>query len=531
MSRETARIAAGPTTRIPRRDVDVVKEASAKASTAKVVPTSLLASRVRSVIAVVAAGFLIFLIRDLLVGDLLLIGAHVVILILFTGTWIWLRNAEELGRRTLRMIELASVVVVAGFFAARHDALLVQSIEAGDRDTLAMASTFEGALFFSLTVAYGLLIPNRWQRALRVVIPLVLLPIALPLIMAERHDALCGLCAGYSSPLTVSGVAAFSVFGGVLAVYGSHHINSLRTEVHEATKIGQYELVRMLGEGGMGEVWEASHGLLARPAAIKLISRQAMESDVEGLDVTLRRFEREAKATAMLKSPHTVEVYDFGMTSDSQLYYVMEKLEGVDLESMVDRFGPLPPERVVHMLTGVCCSLAEAHEQGLTHRDIKPANIFCCRLGMTRDFVKVLDFGLVKTARLASDPEITSNQAMGTPAFIAPETMDGEEVDGRADIYALGCVAFWLLTGRYVFESNAPMEMAIAHARYDPPTVSDKAKQDIPEALEAVIMQCLEKDPADRPQTADDLARALAECGLAPWTQQSALNWWRLHLD
>jgi hypothetical protein len=223
-------------------------------------------------------------------------------------------------------------------------------------------------------------------------------------------------------------------------------------EVNRARELGSYRLVRLLGKGGMGEVWRAEHRMLARPADIKLIRPDTIPADSAEASRVLQRFEREAQATARLQSPHSIELYDFGMTNEGAFYYVMELLEGMDLKTLVQRFGPLPAGRAVSLLAQACDSLADAHHLGLVHRDVKPANLYACRKGLLVDFVKVLDFGLVITARdqPGEDMRLTrAGSATGTPSFMAPEMVVSHgELDGRADVYALGCVAYYLLTGK-----------------------------------------------------------------------------------
>jgi len=249
--------------------------------------------------------------------------------------------------------------------------------------------------------------------------------------------------------------------------------------------------------------------------------------------VNLRRFEREAQATASMRCPHTVELYDFGVADDGTFFYVMELLDGLDLEALVSQYGPLEPARAIYLLRQLCHSLGEAHAAGLIHRDIKPANIYVCRLGRETDWVKVLDFGMVKHHDEVgdSDPKLTADNAVGgTPAFMAPEQALGEVVDGRADIYAAGCVAYWMLTGQHVFQGRTPMETMMRHVQATPEPPSSRTELPIPPELEAAIMACLAKAPADRPQTADALAERLAEVPLATrWTRDRAGRWWDAH--
>lgn len=330
-----------------------------------------------------------------------------------------------------------------------------------------------------------------------------------------------------------------TVFNPTVAVafayFGSRVVYGLGIEVETARRLGSYTLERRIGGGGMGEVWLGRHRLLARPAAVKLIHAglgEAMGSPETS--VVLQRFEREAQATAALRSPHTIELYDFGVSDAGQFYYVMELLDGYDTDTLVRRFGPLPAERVVAALRQACHSLAEAHESGLTHRDIKPANLFLCRYGRDFDFVKVLDFGLVKTSTSGGAAATTLSVAgviTGTPAFMAPEQARGEDgVDPRSDLYGLGCVAYWMLTGQLVFAGKNAIDLLMQHVQATPVPPSARTTAPIPPELDAVVMACLEKDPAKRPQSAAELSRRLEACPLdTPWTNERAREWWTRH--
>jgi serine/threonine-protein kinase len=319
----------------------------------------------------------------------------------------------------------------------------------------------------------------------------------------------------------------------VMTHVGARAIYKLGTDVAKAREMGSYRLVERLGQGGMGEVWRAEHRMLARPAAIKLVRSEALEGGGELRDIALARFRQEAHATASMQSPHTIELYDFGVSAAGTFYYVMELLDGFDLETLVQKFGPVSAERAGHLLRQVCHSLAEAHEHGLIHRDIKPANIYVCRYGRDLDFVKVLDFGLVKRRREVDEQETqrqltTAHVITGTPGYMAPEqALGGTEADARTDLYAVGCVAFWLLTGRPVFQGGTVIETVTQHARDEPPAPSRCTEQPIPPALDAVILRCLAKRPEDRPQNADELADALADAyDRDAWTDAHARDWW-----
>lgn len=304
-------------------------------------------------------------------------------------------------------------------------------------------------------------------------------------------------------------------------------IARLKESLEEGTSLGSYRLTERLGAGGMGEVWRGEHRLLARPAAIKVIRAQAAGGP--GYEQLVQRFRREAEVTSSLRSPHTVQLFDFGVSEAGTFHYVMELLDGMDTRQLVERYGPLPPERLIFLLRQACRSLAEAHENGLVHRDIKPANLFVALLGGEYDYLKVLDFGMVKTGPNEEDLQLTAaGSLVGTPAFVAPEWVTGEgPTDGRADLYSLGCTAFWILTGLPVFQAKTPTAMLMAHVNSDPPSVSRLSEHAIPDALGEIIRQCLEKSPEARPASAIELWERLGEidCGAA-WDGRLAREWW-----
>jgi hypothetical protein len=299
-----------------------------------------------------------------------------------------------------------------------------------------------------------------------------------------------------------------------VAVVISGVVTRLGQQVTKARELGSYRLGARIGSGGMGEVYLAQHRMLARPAAIKLIRPEALAGDDAGTPgLAATRFRREAEAAARLKSPHTVQLYDFGVTEQGRLYLVMELLDGITLEQLVKAEGPLPAPRVVRILRQVCESLEEAHDAGLVHRDIKPANIHLGQVGRQHDFAKVLDFGLVKSVEGTEDADSLATMAglaVGTPAYMAPEMVHGEAVDGRADLYSLGCVAYYLLTARLVFEGANAMQTVLLHVQQEPVRPSELTGNPISPALERVILSCLAKQPEDRPQSASELAALLA---------------------
>jgi serine/threonine-protein kinase len=328
---------------------------------------------------------------------------------------------------------------------------------------------------------------------------------------------------GYSIPPFIS---------AGIAIFASSVIYGMGKDLQAAKRMGSYQLDRLLGRGGMGEVWRAQHRMLARPAAIKLIQPEMLGGG-DGGDVALKRFEREAQATGNLSSPNTIQLYDFGVTEQGTFYYVMELLDGLNLDTMVERYGPVPAERAVYFLKQACDSLAEAHSMGMVHRDIKPANIYSCRIGLDYDFVKVLDFGLVKPpeAATAKAAKLTADSVTtGTPAYMPPEVALGRDIDHRADLYSLGCVAYWLVTRELVFTGETPVEVVIQHAREKPIAPSQRTELNVPQELDEVILWCLEKKPDARPAGASDLKARLQKLDFAAaWTQTRAESWWQEH--
>ena len=397
--------------------------------------------------------------------------------------------------------------------------------------------------FTSHTSWVGLSWVSVWVLLFNVVVPTVPRYAVMAAIAAVTSvPAMVSLSISMFPPASMTSPSALMIFQAfafpyilvvVMAYVGARVVFNLGAEVTRARELGSYRLESRIGEGGMGEVWRASHRLLARPAAIKLI-----RSSVSGgaSDDMRQRFEREAQVIAQLRSPHTVTLFDFGIADEGTFYYVMELLDGVDTDALVKRFGPQPAERVVYILRQMCHSLTEAESHGLVHRDIKPANIFLSRYGEDHDFVKVLDFGLAKFV----DDSSTETQAaltiqnviQGTPAFISPEqALGGGEVDARADIYSTGCVAYWLLTGQLVFIADTTMKTLVAHAHTMPEPPSSRAKVPVPAALDALVLSCLAKDPAERPQTAGDLLRQLDAIAFSqPWTETRARDWWKTHI-
>jgi serine/threonine-protein kinase len=316
-----------------------------------------------------------------------------------------------------------------------------------------------------------------------------------------------------------------------VAMVIAYVVNRLGQQVSRERQLGSYQVGELLGEGGMGMVYRATHRMLARPAAIKLIQPGMIGGNgCPTREIALKRFRREAAVAASLRSPHTVQLYDFGLTENQSLYFVMELLDGMTLDTLVHDFGPVPANRAIHILGQVCESLEEAHALGLVHRDIKPGNIHIGRLGLRHDFVKVLDFGLVKSlTEVSSEGSLVTGLGMppGTPAYMAPEVTQGETFDGRADIYAVGCVAYYLLTGQPTFEGANPIHVIARHLNEVPVPPSQHAGISIPPALDRLVLACLAKRPDGRPCNAAELARSLAAVEVEPWGEAHAAAWWK----
>jgi serine/threonine-protein kinase len=318
----------------------------------------------------------------------------------------------------------------------------------------------------------------------------------------------------------IGGSFAFAAVAIVIATVGSQIIYGLRRQVSEARQLGQYTLERKIGAGGMGVVYRAHHAFLRRPTAVKLLSTEKV-----GTPDTLDRFEREVQHMAQLTHPNTVAVFDYGRGDDGALYYAMEYLDGIDLEHLVQRYGPQPADRVTAIVEQVCGALSEAHGKGLTHRDIKPANIILCERGGMPDVAKVVDFGLVK--EIAASTSASTQVILGTPYYIAPEAVNDPSVVGTpADVYALGATAYFLLTGKRVFEGKTSVDICVQHVTTKPVPPSQHVAT-IPRELEALVLRCLDKKPDHRPSAPDlaKLARGLPRA--ADWSEDEARAWWK----
>ncbi|MCK6458671.1 MAG: serine/threonine protein kinase [Planctomycetes bacterium] len=354
---------------------------------------------------------------------------------------------------------------------------------------------------------------------------LLSLPAPLGLLLVQLSHGAVYLAPGVAAPHFAHLVIWDQLILLLAAAIGAlaSHVNfGLRVQVHEAMRLGQYRLEELVGRGAMGEVYRASHAMLKRPTAIKVIRPDAVGPEM------LRRFEREVRETSRLSHPNTVSVFDYGRTPDGAFYYAMEYLDGMDLRRIVEEKGPLPPARAIHILAQACGALAEAHAEGLVHRDLKPGNLVLCRRGGMHDVVKVVDFGLVRDVTAA--PDLTGTGVLcGTPETIAPEVLRGEPATASADLYALGVVGYFLLTGKPIFDAATALEL-IGHHMHTPPVPPRARLAEVPEDLETVILRCLRKEPSERFPDAGALRAALLACAAAGrWTEADAARWWRDH--
>jgi len=324
-----------------------------------------------------------------------------------------------------------------------------------------------------------------------------------------------------SDTIDVTLLAAISVLVTFILYYYSQNLS-------KAKKMGQYHIEGEIGRGGMGVVYKARHSFLLRPTAIKVMT--PTEGDVKA---AVARFEQEVKLASSLTHPNTITIFDYGHNAGYSFYYAMELLDGMDLERLVRRFGPLPANRVLFILNQVCGALGEAHHRGIIHRDIKPSNIFLTQRGGLYDFVKVLDFGLAKYIRDLGDPAISRAGALlGTPRYISPESVHSKaKVDERTDLYMLGSVIYWLLTGQPPFGSSSSVDLIVDHVKNKPAKPSSQSELAIPQALDEIVMKCLEKKPEKRFQNPQELSKALQKVPIGkPWDQRQAKEWWSLHL-
>jgi serine/threonine-protein kinase len=472
------------------------------------------------------AVFLLFLQLPLMLGAarvglraIIIFGTYSASLALFVVlAWVlWGGRPISLGR--IRGLELAFFGIYMAIAVEWHYGFFAWLWVRGNDPVLLAAG--ESLPWVFLIMGYGTFIPNTWRRCALFVGIMAAVPLALNAADAFSPRGASANALRYFF-LVMSAWLALAV---AIAVYGSFRVELLRQEAYQARRLGQYQLRQRLGAGGMGEVYLAEHMLLRRPCAIKLI-----RPDQAGDPRVLARFEREVRATATLTHPNTVQVFDYGHAEDGTFYYVMEYLPGPTLQQLVQQYGPLPSRRAIHFLCQLCGALREAHSTGLIHRDIKPSNIIVCQRGDLYDTAKLLDFGLVLPPRDSPDGEkLTKEGAVaGTPAYMSPEQAGGQEdVDARSDIYSVGALAYFLLTGQPPFADRSIVRTLAAHL-YEPPAPLTRYRPDVPGDLQAVVLRCLAKSPAERYADAESLEAALTGCTTAgTWSAREATHWWR----
>lgn len=481
----------------------------------------LLRSRLQAATLALSIVLVLVFLRSLFLPQVPLTGLRTFILVLFIASFLVLRSRLALSFFQLQCFESVLFAAIAVQPLLLMRAQMVGFAEVGDAvSTVSAARTFLAA-WSILILLYGVLMPNTWRRALAVLLPMACLPYLLIFWLRWQNvEVASSLDADKSgTPIPMPLLAAF------IAVFGTYTISAVRREAFKARQLGQYILIRKIGTGGMGEVYQAEHQLLKRPCAIKLIKPGKVADRA-----SLARFEREVRATAKLTHCNTVEIFDYGHTDDGTFYYVMELLPGLSLEDLVKRHGPLHPGRAVHLLRQVCNALGEAHAKGLIHRDIKPANIFAAERGGVYDVAKLLDFGLVRDQpTAATDGKSDQPQVFGgSPLYMSPEQFYSfDKVDARSDIYSLGAVGYYLVTGRPPFVGQNIWEIIDAHTRSaaEPPT---RLNPSVPTDLEGIVIRCLAKSPADRFQDVESVGKALAACECAgQWTGEQATAWWR----
>jgi serine/threonine-protein kinase len=454
----------------------------------------------------------------------------VVAVLVATGLAAVLWSRRRLSLRALRLIEWALVGALIGYMVLDIHSILVDAFHAPLPPQVQWMRVpmiaARGPLWALSLVCYGLFIPNSWRRCVAVVSILAPVPLVVVAAFSLNHPG----DAVWSRHLVEaeSFIALFAALGAVLAIYGTHKLTTLREVQHATRQLGQYRLLRRLGAGSMGEVYLAEHRLLKRPCAVKLI-----RPEKAGDAAMLQRFEREVQAMTRLTHWNVVEVFDYGRADDGTFYYVMEYLPGLTLEELVQRHGPLPPGRAVHLLRQVCAALREAHAKGLTHRDLKPGNVIVGERGGVYDVAKLLDFGLVQGPDLVDAAEkLTQYGALvGTPAYLSPEqARGGGEVGPASDLYSLGALGYYLLTGQPPFVRPSVVQTITAHIT-DPAVPLSQLRPEIPTDLERVILTCLEKDRDRRFADAGAVEQALAGCACArAWSPTDAGAWWQARM-
>ncbi len=422
----------------------------------------------------------------------------------------------------LRLVEIAMFTLVAAAFSIAQYQIMRGLLERGDGHAFLLVIK-DGMLHaMTLMLAYAVLIPNTWKSAAPVVLGLAAYPVLTVTVLSARHPGLSHMITQAADNQSPGPNLLMTLVPAGLSLFGIHVLATLRAEVFEARQLNQYRLGEILGVGGMGEVYLAEHRLLKRACALKVINPGS-----EQHPLALERFEREVQATARLSHPNIVEIYDYGQTDDGTFFYVMERLDGLDFAELARLYGPLPPGRVIYLLTQVCDGLAEAHAAGLIHRDLTPANLFAARVGRRHDVAKILDFGLVLDRGPGSPAPGREDGIAGTVFCMAPEQRAGEpSVDHRADLFSLGVVAYYLLTCRLPFVDASGFRPC--PPRREPPTPPSAYRPDLPIDFERVILRCLEYDPAARYPDAQCVCEALAACSTSDqWGAEQASRWWQ----
>jgi len=469
------------------------------------------------------------------------LGLSAAVLMLLLSVAGFLHVRRNLAEQSLRVLEIVIFGAMAAVFAYWQFEVLtaapppmslsgLQGVRVWDEDYQRMV-TIAAALivhfnWFVLIVFHGVLIPSTAARGIAITLGLAFAALVISAVAAYVHP-----------PTARAAVAVFAIgitilaAGSGLAIFGTAKMEALRQEVLSAREtirqLGQYRLRRKLGQGGMGEVYLAEHHLLKRPCAVKRIHVKYL-----GNPEQLRRFEREVQATAKLRHPNTVEIYDYGRADDGTFYYVMEYLNGMSLEDLVNQYGPQSPDRVIHILRQACGALKEAHRHGMVHRDIKPSNILLIPEGSHHDQIKVVDFGLVHslTEELTPEGKITRDGLIvGTPEYMSPEQASGVSLDGRSDLFSLGSIAYFLLSGREAFHRENPMKTLMAVVNEQPAPLSN-FNPHLPDDLTAIVARCLAKSADDRYPDAGTLEHALAHSKRADhWTEERSIDWWTTH--
>ncbi len=412
------------------------------------------------------------------------------------------------GLLVRRQLDLKSLIAIDMFYAFASGAIFGGATAIAYEWTPGAEANSMWAVF--MVFLRAIVVPSTGKRT-AITGALTLVPLVLGRIYVSQYQPL-------PAPAYISGSIIVAAVVVLLAAIGSDILYGLRRKVSEATRLGQYTLDRKIGEGGNGSVYRAHHAMLRRPTAIKLIQPEKAGAE------TLDRFEREVQHMSQLTHWNTVAVYDYGRSPDGVFYYAMEYLDGIDLENLVIDFGPQPAGRVISILTQMCAALGEAHRRGIIHRDIKPANVILCERGDVPDVAKVVDFGLAKEIDKNSGD---TKQILGTPAYIAPEAVtDPDTIGPAADLYAVGCVGYFLLTGRRVFEGKNSVDLCVQHVTAVPKAPSTLTTNPIPPELEQIILRCLAKTPVERPEDAVALAKLLRDVPHT-WTEEVATQWWK----